>query len=318
MKWKKIGHIFDPKDHPLSEDFFGYAQSPQTLELNDSIRVYFSTRKKQPNGKFVSLIQYVDFSKDFSKTIQTSKHEVIGLGKLGTFDEHGIFPINVCQHDNRILAYTTGWTRRNAVSVDTGIGLAESKNHGDTFERLGDGPVLTTSLNEPFLVCDGFVKHYLGQFHMFYIYGKNWQVFTPGQAPERTYVIGHATSNDGINWQKTNKQLITQTDENECQALPTVIEVNNKYHMLFCYRNAYDFRKNPKNGYRLGYAFSEDLIHWHRQDDQVGISPSHDDWDSDMMCYPHLCKINETIFLLYNGNEFGRYGFGLAELEHVD
>ena len=34
-----------------------------------------------------------------------------------------------------------------------------------------------------------------------------------------------------------------------------------------------------------------------------------------MMCYPHLFECDGRICLLYNGNEFGKHGFGLATLE---
>ena len=47
----------------------------------------------------------------------------------------------------------------------------------------------------------------------------------------------------------------------------------------------------------------------------MGIDTTAGDWDSDMMCYPHLCSVNEKIYLLYNGNNFGKTGFGLAVLE---
>jgi hypothetical protein len=33
-----------------------------------------------------------------------------------------------------------------------------------------------------------------------------------------------------------------------------------------------------------------------------------------MQCYPHVFECDGKVYLLYNGNEFGRYGFGLAEL----
>jgi hypothetical protein len=36
------------------------------------------------------------------------------------------------------------------------------------------------------------------------------------------------------------------------------------------------------------------------------------------MCYPHLFTSNDKTYLAYNGNEFGRNGFGLAELESED
>jgi len=33
-----------------------------------------------------------------------------------------------------------------------------------------------------------------------------------------------------------------------------------------------------------------------------------------MMCYPNIFECNDNIYLLYNGNEFGKYGFGIAKL----
>jgi hypothetical protein len=33
------------------------------------------------------------------------------------------------------------------------------------------------------------------------------------------------------------------------------------------------------------------------------------------MCYPHIFQCDEKVYLLYNGNEFGKKGFGIAELE---
>ena len=85
--------------------------------------------------------------------------------------------------------------------------------------------------------------------------------------------------------------------------------------MYFCYRYATDFRTNPQRAYRLGYAYSFDLIEWTRDDENAGIERSKDGWDSEMMCYPFLFSDENKNYLLYNGNAFGRYGFGLAVLE---
>ena len=85
--------------------------------------------------------------------------------------------------------------------------------------------------------------------------------------------------------------------------------------MFFCYREATDFRKNKNRSYRVGYAFSEDLENWIRDDRNTGIDVSADGWDSDMVCYPHVFRCEKKVYMLYNGNEFGRYGFGIAVLE---
>jgi len=315
MKWKKLGKIFDPAKYTLPNICKEFAQSPQTIVFDDYVRIYFSTRSKEANGKFVSHIAFIDMDKSFKKILNISRETVINLGALGCFDEHGIFPINPIRHKDKILAYTCGWSRRVSVSVETSIGIAFSDDKGLTFKKIGDGPILSSSLHEPFLVGDAFVRIYEDSWHMWYIYGTRW-IDNPEEESARVYKIGHAISTYGKNWVKEGNQIITdKLNADECQALPTVIHHNNLYHMFFCYREAIGFRKNKDRGYRIGYAFSKDLIKWTRDDANVGITVSKEGWDSDMLCYPHVFNCDDKIYLLYNGNEFGRYGFGIAVLE---
>jgi hypothetical protein len=150
---------------------------------------------------------------------------------------------------------------------------------------------------------------------MWYIYGSKWFTDPSEESPQRVYKIVYAKSTDGISWDREGRHLIAdKLGENECQALPTVIYYNNRYHMFFCYRHAVGFRTIKENGYRIGYAYSEDLVNWIRDDENAGIETTEGSWDSDMLCYPHVFHCNEKIYLLYNGNQFGRYGFGIAEL----
>lgn len=318
MKWKKLGKIFDPTKFKLPNDCFQFAQSPQTLVFDDFVRIYFSTRALDKNyGKYLSHIAFVDMKTNLRDIIGVSQHTVIELGKLGCFDEHGIFPMNVVRNGDAIYGYTCGWSRRVSVSVDTAIGLAISNDNGLTFRRIGDGPVLAASAQEPFLVGDGFAKIIGNVFHMWYIFGTNWKKFSPDVPPDRTYKIGHAISSDGINWVKEEaRQIVSdRLGADECQALPTVIEITGRYHMFFCYRQSFDFRMNRNRGYQIGHAYSDDLMNWTRDDGNLVIDGTPGDWDSDMLCYPHAFECCGKEYLLYNGNEFGRYGFGLAVLE---
>lgn len=318
MRWKKLGKIFDPTQHKLPNECMQFAQSPQVLVFEDFVRIYFSTRSVDTgNGKYLSHVAFVDMQKNLRDVIRVSDKTVISLGGLGCFDEHGIFPMNVLRHDDKVYGYTCGWNRRVSVSVDTAIGLAISLDDGLTFQRIGNGPVLAASLHEPCLVGDGFVKFINKQFHMWYIFGTGWKLFSAGESPDRTYKIGHAVSNDGINWVKEEAiQIIAdRLGTDESQALPTVIEIDGCSHMFFCYRQSFDFRKNIDRGYRIGHASSEDLINWVRDDDHPLLDVTPGEWDSDMLCYPHVFECDSEVYLLYNGNEFGRYGFGLAVLE---
>lgn len=317
MEWDNLGKIFDPTEHKLPQNCLEFAQSPQTLVLKDRVRIYFSTRERDSIGKYLSHVAYVDFTRDMSKLLDVSNHIVLPLGSLGSFDEHGIFPINVFNDGNRILAYTTGWNRKISVSADASIGLAFSYDEGKTFQRYGTGPLLTASLNEPFLVADAFVQRYLDVYYMWYIYGTKWERFNESESNDRVYKIACATSEDGINWQRDGRKIISdQLNSDECQALPTVISVGGVYHMYFCYRQAYGFREDSTRSYRIGYARSSDLKSWVRDDSQLNLEFSVDGWDSQMQCYPHVFECDGKVYMLYNGNEFGRLGFGLAVLKN--
>lgn len=318
MTWKKIGKIFDPTQHKLTNDCVQFAQSPQALVFDDFIRIYFSTRAiDKDNGKYRSNIAFVDMRKNLHDIVRVSDMPVIPLGELGCFDEHGIFPMNVLRHGRAVYGYTCGWNRRASVSVDTAIGLAISRDNGLTFQRTGKGPVLAASLHEPCLVGDGFVRVIGNVFHMWYIFGTGWKKFSPDSAPDRVYKIGHATSADGINWLKEEARQIVddRLGADESQALPTVIEIGGRYHMFFCYRQSFDFRTNKNRSYRIGHATSDDLLNWTRDDEHPLLDITPGDWDSDMLCYPHAFECDGRVYLLYNGNEFGRYGFGAAVLE---
>ena len=172
---------------------------------------------------------------------------------------------------------------------------------------------MTAEFGEACLVGDAFVRKIGDEFRMWYIFGPPWKRGGNGTA-ERFYRIASARSRDMIKWERNSNYLIEPTIENECQALPTVLQTKDGFHMYFCFRSAFDFRTDVKHSYRLGYAYSQDGEVWVRDDASGGMTLIDTGWDSQMMCYPNLFDVDGQIYLLYNGNEFGRYGFGLAKL----
>ena len=316
MKWTKRGLLFEPQRYTLPDGCTDFAQAPQALVFDDFVRIYFSTRSRDAAGQYLSHIAFVDVDRDLERVIGTSTQTVIALGGLGCFDEHGIFPINIVRSGGAINAFTCGWSRRISVPVETAIGRAVSHDDGLTFERMGPGPVMAPTLAEPFLVGDPFVLVRGDRWHMWYIYGIAWVESSSDPGPARVYKIAQASSRDGFTWERTGDAIVADAiGEDECQALPTVFEHDGRWHMYFCYRHATDFRMNRLRGYRLGYAWSDDLRTWTRADAAAGIDVSADGWDSDMLCYPHVFWCNEQAYMLYNGNTFGRHGFGVAALE---
>jgi len=313
--WKKLGKVFTPQEvegRPWLKEF---AQAPATLLFDDFVRVYFSCRPPaDSNGQYVSYSAYVDLDRaDLFKVRDVAAQPILGLGKLGEFDEFGTYPVSVIRTGEDVRAYYAGWTRCESVPFNVAIGCAVSRDGGKTFDKMGNGPVLTYSLDEPFVQSGPKIRHYNGLWYLFYIAGRKWK-HVDGRA-EPVYKIRVATSLDGIHWNKLNRDLIeSRIEEDEAQASPDVFFANGKYHMFFCYRHSSHYR-SKRNGYRIGYASSGNLIDWVRDDSKAGIDVSEDGWDSEMISYPHVFEVGGNTYLAYLGDQVGRYGFGLAILE---
>ncbi|TNC80777.1 MAG: glycosylase [Oleiphilus sp.] len=316
LSWEKIGKVFDPtlagKGRPWLKEF---AQAPATLVFEDFVRVYFSCRPHpDENGQYCSYSAYVDFDRrDLTRVLRVSERPILPLGRVGEFDEFGTYPVSVIRKDSQVIAYYAGWTRCESVPFNTAIGIAISKDGGETFTKGGPGPVISYSPDEPFVMSGPKIRIFNGTYYLFYIAGRKW-VLDNGR-PEPVYKIRMASSDDGITWRKYNTDIVESViEDDEAQASPDVYFDGHTYHMFFCYRYSKDYRCHAK-GYRIGYASSENLIDWKRDDSRVGIDVSGQGWDSEMISYPHVFKLDDQVYMYYLGNQVGRYGFGLAKLK---
>jgi predicted GH43/DUF377 family glycosyl hydrolase len=319
MKWKKLGHIFDPTkwndevDRPWMKT---HSQCTHALVLDDVVRIYFSCRpENDENGFAKSFTTFLDLDKrDLTKIIRVSDKPVLPLGDLGSFDEFAVYPTCNIRWEDNVLMYYAGWTRCQSVPFNTSIGLAISKDGGETFERVGPGPIFSADINEPFVISGPKVRRFNNKWYMFYLAGSKWIIYKG--KPEIIYKNRLATSDDGIKWYRHNKNIIPDIlGENECQAGPDVFYKDGLYHMYFAYREGLDFRNKQGRGYKIGYAVSTDLFEWKRMDEKSGIVYSEIGWDSTMHHYPHVFELNGKYYMTFNGNDFGKYGFGLAVLE---
>lgn len=315
FRWKKLGKVFTPQSVGSRPWLKEFAQAPATLVLDDVVRVYFSCRPPaDANGQYVSHSAWVDLDRnDLFKIRAVAEQPILELGGLGEFDEFGIYPVSVIADGDLVRAYYAGWTRCESVPFNVAIGCAISHDGGTRFAKVGNGPVLGYSLNEPFVLSGPKIRRFNGRWYLFYIAGRKWKS-VDGRA-EPVYKIRMAHSEDGLNWTRLDRDLIeSRIEADEAQASPDVFFANSRYHMFFCYRYSEDYR-NGHRGYRIGYAFSTDLRTWTRDDSRAGIDVSPTGWDAEMISYPHVFEVDGTTYLAYLGDQVGRYGFGLAVLE---
>ncbi|MFS0919256.1 hypothetical protein [Brevibacillus sp. 179-C 1.1 NHS] len=287
-----------------------YATVPTVDEISQQlVRIYFGTRDKLNR----SHISFIESEKNIpSKLSYIHDRPVLSPGKLGTFDDSGCMPSWIVNYNNNKYLYYIGWNVRNTIPYHNSIGLAISIDGGDTFQRYSDGPLLERTHLEPYFCAAPCVIIDSGIWRMWYLSCVKW-VNHVGKA-EPYYHIKYAESKDGIVWDRKGIVCIDFQDESECGITrPSVLKDGDIYKMWYCYRGLHDYRKATKNSYRIGYAESNDGISWIRRDHSVGIDVSTEGWDSEMIEYPCVYKNGNKKIMLYNGNTFGKTGFGYAE-----
>jgi len=307
MNWSKHGRIYIPRGQYRWNK--SHAQVP-TVDIADNKvwRIYFGTRDELNRTR----TSYIEVEAGEPENV-LYEHDapVLELGKIGTFDDCGAMPSWVVTHEGVKYLYYIGWTVRNTVPYHNSIGLAVSVDGGKTFEKFAEGPVYAPTVSEPYFTGTSCVLIDNGIWRNWYLSGTKWEVIDG--RPEPFYHIKYAESPDGINWKREGVVAIDYNSKNEGGIVKaSVLKENDTYKMWYSYRNARQYRQNSQNSYRIGYAESSDGIGWKRMDNGVGIEASAEGWDSEMMAYPHLIRFKGKKYMFYNGNGFGKSGFGYA------
>ena len=307
MNWEKAGLIYsvDGKNNWM----ISHAQVPVVDKIGDNrLRIYYGTRDRKNR----TLTTFIEVEENNPSNI-LYKHDkpVLPLGRLGCFDDSGVMPSDIVTYEGVKYFYYLGWNVGHSVRYRVANGLAISDDGGKTFRRISEGPIIDRNVIDPIAVSTQSVMVDDGIWKMWYMSYVKWEIVNGMTEP--FYHIKYAESSDGISWKREDKVCIDFADNDEAGiARPFVIRENGKYKMWYSTRTAVNYRDDKAQSYRIGYAESRDGINWNRMDDKAGITVSAQGWDSEMIAYPYIIQSGKRKIMVYNGNGFGRSGFGYA------
>lgn len=282
-----------------------HAQCPFAQSLSGARqRIHFSARDaiNRSRGAWVDL----EHREGQLTIVGAASTPSLDIGRIGAFDDAGAMPGSLVEDGSDLLLYYTGWTLGRTVPFILSIGLARSKDGGTTFERVHESPVLGRNRHDPFLTASPWVVKEGSQFRMWYVSATEWVRDETGNFPTHYYTIKHAVSVDGFAWE-TSDQLCLPYEQNEHAIARPIVTVSEAG-----YRMIYSARRLGET-YRIYMALSSDGIVWRRQPGSV-LDVARSGWDSEMVCYASWLGISGDTFLLYNGNSYGRDGFGAVRL----
>lgn len=298
FEWKKFGKLF-----LLEKKGWSHSSHPCINKISESIcEIYFASR----DTKQRSHIFKINFRIDNDKFIKIGNaKKVLSPGKLGYFDNEGCIPVNIIKEKKVTYLIYVGWQnfKNNIWICDTG--LAKIENNG--LKKKYDGPIVGRSKNSPLFTALTSVVKEKGYYHAICNIGIKWEKKNKNLSPR--YGLHYAKSKDLINW-NINKKIILPFKKREYAfGRPSIIKINNFYYMWYAHRAT-----KASKFYRIGMSISKNLLNWKRFDSYSGITVSKKGWDSQMICYPCVTKIKNEYFMLYNGNDYGKTGFGLAKM----
>lgn len=302
-----------PDNHP---QWRSHAQAPTVLQLSPERWICYCAGRDAYNRSriYAAELDPVDLS-----VRAVLPNPVLDLGPVGAFDEHGVGAGTAIYTGDRIWLYYTGVRLNGDGTYVAGIGLAESTNGGQTFQRLQQTPVVGANPTNPWGAVTPTVLFRDGTWVMWYSNFWDWRDVDGKLEP--IYDIHQSFSDDGLHWRTSLKASLSfATDDEGGLVRPQLLWCGKEWLLIMASRGWRDFRKASPNTYQFVYARSADGVTWTRDPDAVEIDPADtfDSWDKEMQCYPWLVEDGGRRLIFYNGNDFGRHGFGVGELLPVE
>ncbi|MDX2223965.1 MAG: hypothetical protein SFV21_14540 [Rhodospirillaceae bacterium] len=297
--WSKRGVLVAP-DPDIS--WMSHYVGPTFVEAagGDAFTLYITGRdgsNRSRVGRAHAVVR--DLSLDI---VSIERRPLFDLGELGCFDESGVSYPWIIDIGRAKLMYYVGWVAGGLARFQNFTGLAVSEDGGETFRRHLRVPILDRTDREPYGSGSCAVYPRNGAFEMMYTAFEPWGMRHGRMQP--SYNIKLARSADGYAWRRDGETVIDFAGEHEYViGKPMVLKDEGIYKLWYSHRGP---------AYRIGYAESVDGATYVRKDHLVGIDVSSSGWDSEMIEYGFVFRHGSRLFMVYNGNQFGKTGLGWA------
>lgn len=289
-----------PKQDACHPKLVSHAANPLAVHLEYNIyRVFFSGRDERNR----SSVGAVDIDILELRVVKEHYLPFFEHGPEGSFFADGVSIGNCYEVDGIRYMLFMGWQN------------PENGHWRGDIGRLILAPDLALELEspQPFVSCDETDPISLSYpwvqsspesgFNMWYGSTLTWNA---GNG-EMLHVIHHASSLDGHHWLRSGLAVPFELGRAQAFSRPTVVQnEEGDFEMWFSYRSG------SGEKYRIGYATSENGVNWKLDLDNAGIAVSARGWDSEMIEYPFVFDHEGNRYMLYNGNGYGKTGFGLA------
>jgi hypothetical protein len=298
--WEKLGRVYAPETPGRHPKLASHAANPVAIHIEgDVFRVYFSGRDSQNR----SSVGAVDIDLSRGSVIQEYDQPFFRHGEPGSFYADGV-SIGGCYQVGTVrYMLFMGWQSPTDAHWRGDIGrLVVHPDLTLTLDR--PSPFMGIHTEDPISLSYPWVEQFgPDDYRMWYGTIRTWDTGNR----EMLSVINSAVSANGHDWTRTGLAVPFVLGTAQAFSRPTVDRARDGgWEMWFSYRGG------GGDTYRIGYARSRDGERWELALSETGLDVSREGWDSEMIEYPFVFRHKGRRYMLYNGNGYGRTGFGLA------
>ena len=301
-EWVKQGLLYALPANGLHAKLCSHTANPTPVHLReDTYRIFYSARDASNR----SSVGAVDIDLVTKQIVHEHKQPFLECGPPGSFFQDGISLGNHYEASGKRYLTFMGWQNPPDGHWRGDIGRLLVKDDL-SLEVDSLRPFMTSDEADPISLSYPWVMMTSsGHYDMWYGSTVTWDA---GNG-EMLHVIKHASSSNGETFQKTSFTVPNEIGRAQAFSRPTILKSGvDTWNMWFSYRAG--------NGipYRIGHAISSDGRNWALALDCANLNVSSEGWDSHMVEYPYVFIHKGEIVMLYNGNEYGQSGFGMAIL----
>jgi hypothetical protein len=304
QRWQPLGQLVEPRS--ARGWWASHASYPTAhVRADGLVTIFFSVRDAHNRSALAAVEVMIEG--DRVELAGPVRGPLFEPGPRGAFDADGVTVTSVLRDGDRLLAYYLGWTVGGSVPFTNFIGLAVADADAAHFERVSAAPIVGRSPENPFTVGYPWVLRRGEGFHMWFGSHLRWGP----TGLEMSHVLKEAHSIDGITWTPDPRIVVPLAGTSDAAEFalsrPVVIaERGRQLSMWYACRR-------PR--YALGFASSIDGgATWQRDDRAICFLGKPEAWESEERSYPCVFDHRGRRYMLYNGNGYGRTGFGVALL----
>ncbi|OLQ86141.1 hypothetical protein BIY22_12895 [Vibrio panuliri] len=306
MKWRKLGNIFDISARDLGPYGISHCANPRAINLHgDIFRIFYCSRDLDNRSSVFA----IDFDISSLSILHVYTEPFLTYGKQNSYFSDGISIGNFYEVNGIRYLTFMGWKNPENEHWFGQIGIAELTANYE-LNLMGDDtkPMIPLDNSDSISLSYPWVTKLPDDtYEMWYGSTKSW---VAESNTEMVHILKRRCSSDGFNWNETTDEVPFFEGIAQAFSSPCIYDFGKYKQMWFSYRSG------SGTPYRIGSAISYGNSEWELSLNEMTISPSEveSDWDANMVEYPFVFEHKKMLYMLYNGDGYGKTGFGLAIL----